>query len=104
MDQTKYKWGYSSTWADTDQYSSRMYVILEGQQTPYIYHKTQDITIFVLQGEIHLFVEGKTKLIKAGETQRIIPKVMHRLIALKGDAVILESGTKIEDDIVVVQE
>lgn len=104
MDYTQKPWGFEAVWADTDLYSAHMIIIKENEQTPYMYHKRRDKTIFVLQGIVALVEEGKTRTLGEGEKYHISPKIMHRLIALKTDATILEVGTKIEDDIVIVEE
>ena len=104
IDYAQRPYGFEFCWADTPQYSAHMLVIKENEQTSYVYHKKRDKTIFVLQGTVQLTEEGKNKILNEGEKYHIAPKIMHRLIALKGDATILEVGTKIEDDIVVVEE
>jgi mannose-6-phosphate isomerase-like protein (cupin superfamily) len=104
---TKYNntpWGFDLTWVNNDKYSSRILIVREGEKLPYIYHKRQDITLFILQGIVQLVVEGRNKILNEGDTYHISPKLMHRIIALKGDATILESGTKVEDDIVLVEK
>ena len=100
----KQPWGFDLVWADTKHYFSRVLIVREGEQLPYIFHKRQDITLFILQGVVQLVVEGKIKTLNEGDTFHIPPKLMHRVIALSGDATILETGTKKEDDIVVVEK
>lgn len=104
IDYNKTSWGFEFTWANTSSYSGRILLVREGDQLPYIYHKKQDITLFILQGVVSLVVEGRTRVLNEGDTFHIQPKLMHRIIALKGDATILEAGTKIEDDIVLVEK
>jgi len=96
-------WGFESIWANTDLYSGRTLVIREGERTPYIYHKHQDITVAVLQGLIHLTVEGASRQLKAGDTFHIRPKIMYRFHALKSDATLLEAGTKLENDVTTIE-
>jgi len=99
----KVPWGYDAVMVSTDLYSLRMVLVTEGERTPYIYHKVQDKTIYVLQGIVHMTIEGKVVLLNEGDRYHIHPRVMHRFNAIKGDATILEVGTKIEDDVVVVE-
>lgn len=96
-------WGHEIVWANRDEYSGCMLVIKEGERTPYIYHKTRDKTYFVLEGTVNFTIEGKTSLLEAGKGLHISPKIMHRLHAIKSDATILEVGTKIVDDVVIVE-
>lgn len=91
------------TWVETDHYSGRILVIREGEKLPYIYHKKQDITLFVLQGCVLLIIEGRNKVLDEGTSYHIPPRMMHRISALKGDVIVLEAGTKKENDVVVVE-
>lgn len=100
----KESWGFEMTWAANDKYASRVMIVTEGEATPYIYHKKQDITLFILQGVVVLVIEGRNKTLNEGDTYHIPPKVIHQIIALKGDATILETGTPLEDDIVKVEK
>ena len=104
MDFEQKPWGHECTWAQTESYSSRIMIIREGETLPYIYHKKQDITLFVLQGIVQLVIEGRSKVLNEGDTYHIPPKLMHRIIAMKGDATILEAGTPLLDDVVVVEK
>jgi len=97
-------WGFDITWANNDKYSGRVFIVREGEKLPYIYHKKQEITLFVLQGVVQLVVDGQSKVLNEGDTYHLPPKLMHRVVALKGDATILEAGTHQEDDIVLVEK
>lgn len=100
----QYPWGYQLLWADTKEYSAYMYVIQEGNQTPYVYHKNRDKTIFVLQGTVQLIEEGKSRMLNPGESYHIPPKLMHRIVAIKGDVTVLDAGTPVEEDDIVTVE
>lgn len=101
---TSHKWGVEILWASTPQYSGRVLIVKEGERTPYIYHKSRDKTLFILQGVVQLVVEGKNRILNEGEQFHINPKIMHRIHAFKGDATILEAGTELVDDVVVVED
>ena len=98
----KTAYGHELVWADTNMYSSKVVIVKENEKTPYIYHKRYDCTLFILQGVVLLVIEGRSKTLNEGDTYHIPPKLMHQIIALKGDATILETGTRLEDDIVKV--
>jgi len=100
----KTQWGFDGVVVSTEEYSARIMVVKQGERTPYIYNKKQDKTIFVLQGIVHLVVEGRTKLLNEGDRYHIQPKIMHRVHAIKGDATVIEVGTKMEDDVVVIED
>jgi len=104
MDFEQKPWGFEYTWADTPLYSAKMMVVKENNQTQYVYYKKMDITIFVLQGEIVLYEEGKNRTLIQGEKYHISPKIMYRIIALKSDATILQvSSPIVENDLVIVE-
>lgn len=97
-------WGIEMVWTNTDDYSGKISIIKEGEKTSYGYYKNRDFTIFVLQGIITLALEGKNRTLGEQETYHINPKVMHQIIAIKGDVTILEVGTKLIDgDFIEVQ-
>lgn len=105
MNYTQYDWGFELIWADGKQYSALTMVVREGEKTPYIYHKKRSKTLFILQGTVQLTVEGKNKLLVQGDSYNIPPKIMHSITALKDDATILEAGTPLlENDVVIVEE
>jgi quercetin dioxygenase-like cupin family protein len=101
---SKTLYGFTITYVDTPLYAARALIILENQATAYIYHKKQDLTIFVSQGRVLLTVEGRTKILNEGDSYHLSPKIMFRLAALQGDTTILEVGTKLEDDVVEVDK
>lgn len=103
METKKHLWGHEMICADRDSYSSRVFVIKEGEKTPYYYHKVRDKTVFILQGIVQAKIEGQTKLLDEGSEIHISPKVMHGFAAVRGDATILETGTKLVDDEIVVE-
>ena len=96
-------WGAEITWAQTPSYSSRIFVIKEGEAMAFGYHKLLDKTIYVLQGLVQLKLERQSKLLQEGETYHLPAKVIHQLGAVQGDATILECGTALLDDFVEVK-
>jgi quercetin dioxygenase-like cupin family protein len=98
MNTNKHLWGHEIIWANRDKYSGRVLVIKEGESTSYVYNKIRDKTIFVLQGIVQAKIEGQNKLLNEGDDLHISPNIMHNFTALRGDATILEAGTKIVDD------
>ena len=102
VNHTVMPWGLEFDFASTEAYSGKMFIIVGTQKTEYLYHKKQDITLFVLQGMAILNVNGKNKTLNQGESYRILPKVIYSIYAPSEDTTMLEVGTKTEDDIVVV--
>ena len=95
-------YGFEGIIVDTVLYSAKIIIVKEGEQTPYVYQKKQDKTIYVLQGIINLKIENSTKMLNEGDRQHIGPKIMYSIHAIKGDATILEVGTRLEDDTIEV--
>jgi len=100
----KTAWGFEGIVISTELYAAKIIIVNNGEQTPYIYHKSQDKTIYILQGVANLKIEGSNKTLNEGDRYHIRPKIMHRIHAIKGDVTVLEVGTKIEEDIVEVEE
>ena len=67
MDKIKAPWGYEGTIVSNDLYASRILIIKEGEQTPYVYYKKQDKTFYVLQGVINLVLESRNKMLNEGD-------------------------------------
>lgn len=103
MNLNKHLWGHEIVWADRENYSGRVIMIKEGERTPYVYNKKRDKVIFVLQGIVQARIEGQNKLLNEGDEMHISPRIMHGFAAIRGDATILEAGTELIDDEVVVE-
>lgn len=103
MNYTQQPWGFELIWANESAYSGRVLIIKQGEATPFVYHKSRNKSIFVLQGIVNLELENRTKLLNEGEQYNIPAKIMHKIIAVKGDATILEAGTQLVDDVVEVK-
>ncbi len=103
METKKHLWGHEVICADRGNYSSRVLVIKEGEKTPYSYHKVREKTVFVLQGIVQAKIDGQSKLLNEGSEVHIPPRVMHGFVAIRGDATILETGTELVDDEVVIE-
>ena len=63
MNYEKKPWGFELVWANTENYSGRVFIIKQGEATAFSYHKTRDKTIFVLQGIVNMVLENRTKKI-----------------------------------------
>ena len=98
-----YSWGTEIVWSNHLEYSGRVFVIKEGDSMPFGYNKQRDKTIFVLQGIVQLRLERQTKMLQEGETYHLSSRIMHQICAIKGDATILECGTRLLDDFVEVK-
>jgi quercetin dioxygenase-like cupin family protein len=104
VDTKTHPWGTEIVWANQPAYNGRCLVIKEGDATPFGYHRKRDKTIFVLQGIIQLTLERQTRLLQEGESYHFVAGIMHQLVAVKGDATILECGTGLLSDFVEVKK
>lgn len=104
MNKEQTRWGFRAELINRNEYSGVVLIVKEGERTPYMYHKKRDKTWVVLQGLIQYNAEGKIRLVGEGEVIHIVPGIMHRMTAIKGDATIMEIGTKLLDDVVIVEE
>jgi len=99
-------WGGEEIFAETDQYVGKILTIRAGHALSLQYHVRKDETMMVLEGscELHSGVEpGRRALdiavLSAGSAVRILPGVVHRLVALT-DVRIVEVSTPHLDDVV----
>ena len=100
----KTQFGFEGIVISTDLYAAKIIVVTNGEQTSYGYNKKQDKTIYILQGIANVKIEGTNKMLNEGDRYHIIPKMMHKIHAIKGDVTVLEVGVKLEDDFVEVEE
>ena len=97
-------WGKEIVYANEESYSGTILMISENNRTAYFYNKKRSKTYFVLSPDPVIFkIEGKNKTVKQGESVKILPRVMCSLFAVKGDAIVLEVGNQIIDDVVIVE-
>jgi mannose-6-phosphate isomerase-like protein (cupin superfamily) len=100
-------WGYELIWAHTDRYVGKILHINQGHSLSYQYHNVKDETIRLLAGSLELETEldGKrTKLkLEPGDCLHIIPRMKHRMIALK-ECDVLEVSTPELDDVVRLED
>ena len=103
-------WGYELTFAETEYYIGKILFIEKGKRLSLQFHKKKDETIFLLKGKMILEVSSKTsadvfdnKILKYGESHRIIPGTIHRFHALE-DCEIIEVSTTELDDVVRLKD
>ncbi len=96
-------WGHEVIWAHTDQYVGKVLHIKAGHALSVQYHDLKDETIHLLSGEMiyRVQVDGALKdmQLKAGESYRNTPGVIHQMEAVT-DCQVLEASTPHLDDVV----
>lgn len=100
-------WGYELRWANTNKYVGKVIHVNAGQALSLQYHNQKDETIFLWSGRIKLELrEGNQSInreLNPGDCVHILPKTIHRMIALK-DSDIFEVSTPELDDVVRLED
>ena len=100
-------WGYELIWAHADRYVGKILHIKAGQALSLQYHRQKDETIHLLTGSMRLEYdrgEGRREvLLQPGDSVRIRPGMLHRMIAVT-DCDVLEASTPELDDVVRLED
>jgi len=86
-------WGHELIWAKTDRYVGKILHIKAGHALSLQYHERKDETVFLLSGRV----------LEAGESFHITPRMRHRMIA-ETDCDVLEASTPELDDVVRLED
>lgn len=96
-------WGFELWWAQTEKYVGKTLHVKAGHRLSLQYHERKDETLHLQRGSILLLIDeggGPTEVPMApGESRRIPPGTIHRIIALE-DSDILEVSTPEVEDVV----
>ncbi len=79
-------------------YCKKLLVSLPGQFHPEQYHKQKEETFHVLFGEVHLELDGKPLICRAGDVVTVLPNVRHAFRSETGAIIEEISSTHIKDD------
>jgi mannose-6-phosphate isomerase-like protein (cupin superfamily) len=101
-------WGHELIWADTDRYVGKILHIKAGHALSLQYHERKDETIHLLRGAMRFQVGPSVEELKdvdltEGQSYRITPGTVHRMVAIT-DADILEASTPDLDDVVRLED
>jgi mannose-6-phosphate isomerase-like protein (cupin superfamily) len=101
-------WGYELIWAETDLYVGKILHVNAGEALSVQMHEVKDETLHLLSGDIRLEVgtspEGLEDVrLGAGESFRVTPRTVHRIVAVT-DADVLEASTPHLEDVVRFQD
>jgi mannose-6-phosphate isomerase len=100
-------WGYELVWARSDRYVGKILHVNAGHVLSLQYHNLKDETMHVLSGELILRTQPATELVervmRAGESVHIPPKLIHQIEAIV-DTDVLEASTPELDDLVRLQD
>jgi len=89
-------WGNEEWIVNTDKYCGKILNLNKGFRCSMHHHKQKDETFYIIEGEVLLEHDGKMKILKSGESQRILPGQKHRFTGLENSKII-EFSTHHED-------
>ena len=102
-------WGYELIFAETDKYVGKILYIYKGHELSLQYHKIKDETIYLYRGSAELQIAESVHdridsvMLTAGESRRIKPLYVHRIIAFE-DCEVLEVSTPELNDLVRIKD
>jgi mannose-6-phosphate isomerase len=96
-------WGYEIWWAETDRYAGKILFIKAGHALSQQYHNRKAESMYCLEGEARLTLDGTPILLTPGEAADIAVGVRHRLEALT-DTKVVEVSTPELDDVVRLED
>jgi len=101
-------WGHELIWAKTDRYVGKILHIKAGHALSLQYHERKDETVFLLSGRMRFQTgesekELRERVLEAGESFHITPRMRHRMVA-ETDRDVLEASTPELDDVVRLED
>ncbi len=94
-------WGHEIIWVHTDKYVGKLLYINEGASLSLQYHERKQESIYVLEGQIRVFIRnehgGEEFVLEPGMSYHVHPGVIHRFRADKPSCLIEISTPEIDD-------
>lgn len=97
-------WGYE-VWVENNEiYCNKLLVLNSGFTSSWHYHERKDETFVILEGEVLFFYAPKDsmlqtcKVLRAGDTFRIKPFLVHSFQSLTERSVVMEVSTTDDND------
>tara|TARA_R110000744_G_scaffold63869_7_gene131413 strand:- start:1479 stop:1853 length:375 start_codon:yes stop_codon:yes gene_type:complete len=101
-------WGYEKIFANTEKYAGKIVCINPGHRLSKQYHKTKDVTIFVLSGILRIYINDVeiSHVMSEGQCVRICPGTIHRFEAPENGVgvTLLEASTSELFDVVRIED
>lgn len=101
-------WGSEELIEFNKKYMVKKLIMKKGHQCSLQFHKKKIETIYVLEGRLKIFFgkhakKLKSKIFQKGDAITLIPKIVHRMRAVK-KSVYLEASTPEMKDVVRIQD
>lgn len=101
-------WGREVVFAENDRYAGKILELEAGHCLSLQYHERKDETIYVLEGEMRLTLKEdgveRERTMRAGESCRIRPGVIHRMQTEKTRCILVEVSSPELDDVVRLED
>lgn len=98
-------WGFEIRWAITEKYLGKILHINRGMRLSLQKHEVKDEYIYVLKGLLILEVNGVQKVLRPGQSHRILPNTIHRFSATtEGFVELVEVSTPEIDDVIRIED
>lgn len=100
-------WGHELIWAETDRYVAKILHIVEGHRLSRQYHRVKDETLYVESGKLLLEIgeaaSAQHVTMEPGDTYRVTPGTIHRMVAVT-DVRVFEVSTPELEDVVRLED
>lgn len=101
-------WGYELIWAETENYVGKILHVNAGEALSLQYHEVKDETLFLLSGEMRLWVGSSVTELQelaftVGDTFHLVPGTIHSMEAIS-ESEVLEVSTPHLDDVVRLRD
>ena len=100
-------WGYELIWAHAERYVGKILHVERGHALSRQYHRCKDETIHLLSGSMRFEFDAgdgpREAVLQPGDSMRIRPGTVHRMVALT-DCDVLEASTPELDDVVRLED
>lgn len=96
-------WGYELWWTVTDRYVGKLIHVNQGHALSLQYHEKKHESMYLINGEAEITLDGETRQFRPGEAIVIPPPTQHRLAAVT-DIDVIEVSTPELDDVVRLED
>ena len=100
-------WGYELIWAHAERYVGKILHVSRGHALSRQYHRVKDETVHLLSGSMRFEFDAgggpRELVLRPGDSMRIRPGTVHRMVALE-DCDVLEASTPELDDVVRLED
>ena len=96
-------WGYEKVLIYTEKYLTKELYLKEGFQTSYHYHNDKDETMYIMSGAGYIEFEDRKEYFEPNDSIRIMPGVVHSIVATE-NTVLHEVSTPFLDDTIRVKD